>query len=335
MNYTTLIGDSWRLVWRRKSLIALGSLSVLASILAYVALYIGFIAFFLSSPSLLIRLMGMPLTEMPEASGGPLGYIAMVLGALAWLLLWLVGLSARGGMIAAVDAHEDGRSLGAGAAFGRGWSRALTLAAMAIVVFLPVMILYLITIPLLFSRFPDLMNAGEAEIMSALMTTQALSCSLSLLIYGLMALLQFIYAFAYRGVVLGGLGVMASIRHGWRVLRGNAGDILPLALIFGGIWFGLIVLWYIAFFVIYLILLFGLALGSGDVSLPLTIAAAVGFFILLLVTLLAGGAQSAWRSAAFTSGYRYWIAEKKEPAAVEASPMESADDAPFTDPPTP
>ena len=310
MNYSSLISQSWRLVWRRKSLIALAFLSILASSLAYVAVYTGFIALFFSTPFFFTRLTGLGFSELGLSSGGPLAYGAMAASALGWLLLWFVGLSARGGLIASVDAHEDGRPLGLGGAFGRGWRRALTLAAMAFLLYLPVIVMTLIGQVLVISQFPEFLTMNEAEMMSRMMSIYALSCSLSVLTYGLMAFLQFIYAFAFRGVVLGNLGVVASIRHGWRVVRGNIGDILPLAMIYGGILLALIIIWYIAFFALYFVVIFALAMGGGDMSAPLLVALGAGFLVLLLLTFVVGAIALAWRSAAFTIGYRHWIAEK-------------------------
>ncbi len=45
-------------------------------------------------------------------------------------------------------------------------------------------------------------------------------CLLCLLI-PLTLVLNLIYAFAYRGIVLRDMAVMDSIRHGWRVVREN------------------------------------------------------------------------------------------------------------------
>ena len=312
MNYSALIGDSWRLVWRRKSLIGLAFLSTLASSLAYLAMYIGFVAAFFSS-GFFSRLFLFSAADIGLPVNSALPFLAMILSAVLWLLLWLVSLSARGGLIAAVHEHERGQATTPGGAFGRGWRRVLTLAAMAFVLFLPVTLLSLIGQAIMLAVLPDFAMMNETDFMGQLMSVYALSLAFSCITYALMAFLQFIYAFAFRGVVLGEMGVVASIRHGWRVLRGHAGEIIPLAMIFGGLLVVLVVIGYIAFFGVYIVFIIALAAGGGDVSVVVLAVGAVVMLLFLLLTLVVGAILLAWRSTVFTIGYRHWIEGK--PAA--------------------
>src|SRR5690606_40679925 len=56
-------------------------------------------------------------------------------------------------------------------------------------------------------------------------------CLLCLLVPFMIAL-SLIYPFAFRGVILRDLGAMDSIRHGWRTLKSNFGEIILLSLAF-------------------------------------------------------------------------------------------------------
>jgi hypothetical protein len=56
-------------------------------------------------------------------------------------------------------------------------------------------------------------------------------CLLCLLIPFIIAL-SLIYPFAFRGIILRDLGVMDSIRHGWKTLREHLGEIILLCLAF-------------------------------------------------------------------------------------------------------
>ncbi len=310
MDQSAVMGQSWRLIWRRKSLLGLGCLTVLATVLGYVAIYAALIGFFLASPDLLTRLVSMPELDVFWPFS-PWLYALTCGGVVLWLLIWLVGLAARGGLIAAVDELEDGGQPTFGGAFGRGWRRAPRLAVMAFVLFLPVIIFSLAVQAVSFAILPNMFMMTPEEMMGAIASFYAVLCGLSLVNYALTLFIQFIYPFAFRGVVLRELGARGAIRHGWRVLRGNFGEILPLALLYGVIMVVLIGLWYAAFLGIYFGLIFSLVSGGEPSPAFLGI---IGIVLLgvSLASIVAGAILVAWRSAAFTIGYRRWTAPKAE-----------------------
>jgi hypothetical protein len=308
MNQSSVIGQTWRLVWQRKSLLALGLLSALVAVLGVIALYGGLVAAFLSSPELLTRMVSLP-EEALQPWPFPRGLLGLgVAGGIFWFLLWLVGLAARGGLIAAVDDIEDGRSPTFSDAFGRGWRRVLTLAAMSFVLFLPLLILYALAQAIVLANLPDFMLASPEDVFDSMMRTYGFSLSLSGVNFLVALFLQFIYPFAYRGVMLRDLGVWSSITHGWRVLRANLGEIVPLAMIFGGLLLLLLIVWYAGFFALYIFLIIALAAGLGGPSMAIILLLVAAILLLLLFLIAAWGILTTWRSAAFTASYRRWTA---------------------------
>lgn len=107
---TELVGQSWRLIWQRKSLLRLGLVSTAASLLAWAALPEAYRWAWVESPALMERLTGIPRNPYMNMWGigdYPTGIGPFTCGILViCLVLWLVGLAARGGLITAVDDIE-------------------------------------------------------------------------------------------------------------------------------------------------------------------------------------------------------------------------------------
>lgn len=339
-----LMGQSWRLIWRRKSLLRLGLVSTAASLLAWAALPEAYRWAWVESPALMERLTGIPRNPYMDMWGvnnslliGPFTCGILVI----CLVLWLVGLAARGGLITAVD-DVEGRDA-PGSAFGRALRRGPRLALMTFVLFLPVLLLLFVGQAAM-PNWPVLANpfrfspAAESFLVSKNFYLMGFGLPLVTLIP--MLLLQLIYPFAFRGMVLRDLGIFGTIRHGWRVLRGNMAEIVPLALSFGVVH---IVLWallngiFIALsaFLIYLVTgspdavnafltldfdavgyyLLASLISSNESSNPSElyfITSSVIALVLLLASVVMGTLMTAWRSAAFTIGYRRWTDDEPD-----------------------
>lgn len=125
-------------------------------------------------------------------------------------------------------------------------------------------------------------------------------CCLAVFI-GLVAIvLNLIYPFAYRGIMLRDMGVRESIRHGWKVLRENLGEIVLLAVPFfllGALLAGL-----------YSVVALGgsvTTILSGDPAAAMN-AFSWRFIVLYVIWSLIYAVLLAWQSATFTLGYRSW-----------------------------
>jgi len=312
MENVSVTRRGWQIVRGHKALFGLSALSVLATWLGYATAYIGLLAALLAAPGMLHFLFGLPpeLLLPTSRSFSPALLIVAALCLIAWPLLWLLGLAARAALIAGAAEADGAARLTAGGALGHGLRRAPGLAAMAFLLFLPILVFYAIYyavgISALRSFMTQLLAAPDMTALTRVSAFSLLSTSLSFLALVLNVFLQFIYAFAFRSAVLNDLRPIAAIRYGWAVLRTNANDILPPAAIFGAVLIVAAILWYGAFFAIYLLFIIGLLTGRSGPSLGLIGIAGLVFLGLLVLSYAATVIYVAWRSAAFTVGYRRW-----------------------------
>ena len=147
-------------------------------------------------------------------------------------------------------------------------------------------------------------------------------CLLCLLI-PLTLVLNLIYAFAYRGIMLRDMPVMDSIRHGWRVVREHVGEILLLGLIFfvvnliiGIVATGIIGLLGISSG------LFGLMMSGGEPTTTQIVAGIVGVLATFIIFAIISAIFTTWRSATFTLAYQQWTG--KEALKDSAAPLPPA-----------
>ena len=143
------------------------------------------------------------------------------------------------------------------------------------------------------------------------------------LICGLVLLgvfLQFINAFAYRGIMLRGLGAIASLSHGWQVFRSNFVEELLLSLLFfvSSIGFGMAVavvlapLALILFVPVMAMASSGSTPGAAEIFLLTGGALCLGIFGAALASVL-----TTWQSAAFTLAYEEWAGTGDKLAKME------------------
>jgi len=306
MNYLDVIKRGFALTWNNKFMWALGFLAALGSGASF------------SNSNYRMNsgdpaAMGQWLTpeRMAALSAGlvAFGCIAFIVG----IILWLVSLSAYGGLI--VGATEMERGLGKPtfrSAFGAGWRRVWRLVGMSIVLYaIPVIIGIVLTVLFIGAvggaafvgagmEDPGALTAGLGGV------ALVLACLLCLLVPFLI-LLSLIYPFAFRGIMLRNLGVMDSIRHGWQTVRAHLGEIILLVLAF--------FLITIIVFIVALAILTPVALVVGVPFVALmdsnagvlqAILAVLGIVIGLLVIALVSAISTAWQSRTFTLAYLEW-----------------------------
>lgn len=341
MKATAIMGQSWRLIWQRKQLLRLGLVSTAAALLAWAALNQADTLAWVESPALMERLTGTPRAAYSDMWGvnnsiviGPLTFGVLVI----CLVLWLAGLAARDSLITTV-ADVEGQDA-PGSAFGRALRRGPRLALMTFVLFFPVILLLFVG-QVAMPNWPVVANpyrfSPVAEFFGASLNFYLMGFGLPVITFIPMFFLQLIYPFAFRGMVLRDLSLLGTIRHGWRVLRGNLAEIAPLALMFGGVQ---IVLWGLlnGVFIALSVYLIYQVTGSPDVvNAFLTIDVDVFSYqlltnliaqpdkferyammgrifslALLLTSVVMGTIMTAWRSAAFTIGYRRWTDDESD-----------------------
>ncbi len=245
------------------------------------------------------------------------------------ILLWLVSLAARGGLITAVSDLDKGQRSSFGQAFRQGWRKVLPLAGMTILLFAVLIILIIILAVVFAGTIAGAIAAGSSgdnQGIAAIVGSLGIAvlCLLCLML-PLGIVLSLIYPFAYRGMMLRGLGVMDAIRHGWRVLRDNLGEVLLLGLIF-----------FVINLVIGLIIgaivaavgigggLFSLMLTNGEITTGQMVAAGLGLLAVTLIAAAINAVITAWRSATFTLAYEQWTGKAAGVLKDTAAPLPPA-----------
>ncbi len=322
MDYGNLLKRSWDIVWNNKFLFILGFLAALGS---------GG-----SNPN--SRATGnynyqfgpedVPSEMLDQVTKFWAQYGALVigvicLGVIVSIILWLVRLVAQAGMISAVDRIEAGEKMTFSEAFSAGVGKLGRMVGVNVVMYGP------FTLFGLLAGGAGLATAWTAISSAASGASQAdieamfgglgifwvcVAC-VACLIVPLVLFVTVIYPFAQRGAILQDLGVIESIRHGWQVVKVNAGDVVLLIVLFIvlGIVFGL------ATFIVLLPLAL-VSLAPGIASMVMS----GGSFDAGNILLLAGGGiciglvgaavnsiMVAFRSTAVTLAYQEFTNKKE------------------------
>lgn len=317
MDYGQILSRSWRITWQNKYLWVLGFLAALTRASSSSTNYST------SNPQ-----MGSESVErLMQATAVmlALGCLALVLG----LALWLLSLAAKGGLITAVSRIDSGESMTLGSAFRAGADRLLTLAGMNIVLYLPLLLIGVVgvvgAVALLAGSGISWVTLGENPSTAG----EAVAATLGLFVFclcGLLCimmvfavLLQFINAFAYRGIMLRGLGAIESLSHGWQVFRANLGEVLLLSLLFLviAIGYGILVGIVVAPLAIALMLpLFTMAARGGPGPAEILFLLGGGLCLGLVGAALAS-ILTTWQSATFTLAYQEWTSKGSKQLVVD------------------
>lgn len=245
MNYAEIFTSSGRLVWNRRVLWLIGMMAAFFGQGGY-----GFSANYNQSmPTSAGGTPGLPpgmerlATDIMQNAGL---YIALgVTLSLLWALVALfLGWLALGAMISIAGQEETDWQ----AAFSQSRSRLGSLVLVAIVLALPMLVLLLIGVGIALALIVPLFTTSLAsegapeDFLPRIFG--ALACMIPLIGVGILLgiLLRGINIFAARACVLENLGVGASIRRGWQLLRKNIGYSMlnGLVLFAIGIAFGIV-----------------------------------------------------------------------------------------------
>ena len=307
MDYMDTIKRGFALTWNNKFMWVLGFLAALGSGSAFSNSNYSF-----NSNDTAGMVDWMTPERMAALSAGLVAFscVAVIVG----IILWLVALSARGGLIAGAVQLDRGQGKPTfRSAFSRGWHKVWRLAGMTIVLYaLPVIVFLALVVGFI-------VLAGGAAFMASGMDNPSgalgagigglalvFLCLMCLLIpVGIM--LSLIYPFAFRGIMLRDLGVMDSIRHGWRTLKSNFGEIILLALAFFLI--GIIILIIAAAILVPVGLAVGVPiamLSGSNATAAQGILAGLGIVVGLVIFALISAISTAWQSSTFTLAYLEW-----------------------------
>lgn len=326
MNYMDTLKRGWQITWNNKWLWLLGFLAAL-----------GGGGGFSSGSNYSMDSGSVAPGTTPNIEPG---MIAAIIGGAALLfcvffivgiLLWLVSLASKGGLIKSVAELDRGGTSSFGRAFRQGWAKLLPLVGMTLLLFSVVIILAIIMSIGFAGTLAAALAAGASADSNALMglvgTAGLVFLCLLCLLVPLSLVLSLIYPFAYRGIMLRDLRVMDSIRHGWRVLRENLGEILLLGLIFFVVNF---IIGLIAAGIIGLVGissgLIGLMMTGGELTTTQIVGAGVAMLATFVIFAIISAIFVAWRSATFTLAYQQWTGKealKDSAAPVPPTPMTS------------
>ena len=322
MDYGNLLKRSWDIVWHNKFLFILGFLAALGSGGSNGnGGANGNFNYQFGSEDVPSEMLDQVTQFWTQYGALVIGVIC--LGVIVSIILWLVRLVAQAGMISAVDRIEAGEKMTFSEAFSAGVGKLGRMIGVNVIMYGP------------FALFGLLAGgAGLATAWTAISSAAAgasqsdiealfggigifwvcIAC-VACLIVPLVLFVSVIYPFAQRGAILQDLGVIDSIRHGWQVVKANAGDVVLLVVLFIvlGIVFGL------ATFIV-LIPLALVSLAPGIASMVIS----GGSFEVGNILLLAGGGiciglvgaavnsiMVAFRSTAVTLAYQEFTSKKE------------------------
>lgn len=313
MDYGQILSRSWRITWNHKFLWVLGFLAALTRVSSGSS-NVNY------SPS---DTSAESIEQMMQLSALLIGLCCLFL--VIGLVLWLLSLAAKGGLITAVARLDNGETVTLGDAFRAGTARIGTLIGMNLALLLPIILIAALSLAATFALFAGsgITFASLAEEPAA--AGDALAAAFGLfffcfcgLLCGLILLgvfLQFISAFAYRGIMLQGLGAIESISHGWQVFRANVGEVLLLALLFFaiGIGFGLAV--GVVLFPLTLLLvvpIIGMGMSGGTPGVLEILFLVGGSLCLGILGAALASILTTWQSAAFTLAYQEWTSKGEQ-----------------------
>lgn len=246
--------------------------------------------------------------------------IALVCFAVVWLLLSIVlrfvCRAALIGLVQELEAEQKTPTVKRG--FSIGAEHFWRLLGIALVINIPLAIISLVIVgiallPLLMTIVPLITTGGRRapdELIAIALSGGALSlvliCCAALLLLALNLVIQPFYQFITRACVIQKIGVMDSIRAGYRIVRANLGKVAVLYILaIGiGIGFGLLMIPVV-------LLLLGIAAGVGfavyavaqSVTPAVIVAVIVGIPMFLLLIFISG-LYATFESTYWTLGYR-------------------------------
>ena len=271
-------------------------------------------------------------------------WIGIAIGlACLFLIVILIGSIARyvseTALIRMVDEHENsGEQLTIRQGFRLGWSRAAwKMFLMDLLVGVSFVTIFILLLAL--AALPLLVWLTENTPLQVVGTIVSAGSILLLVFAAIVAALAvtLIIIFARRVCVLENLGVRASLRRGYEMVRQRLGDLVMM----GVMMFGIGLLWFIVTIPVILAIILVAALVGGVPALlagsvagfftqgtmPWIVAAIVGVPIFLIVVIipatLIGGWQKVFSSTSWTLTYREAVALEKINVIDELPPSDS------------
>lgn len=304
MDQGRIISRAWEITWNNRALWGLGFLAALAGgggggTGNFNPDSLGVDA---NNPDdILDAFRGTPIGQMIDGDTAAIAAVAGIAVLVILILLalgivfWILGTTARAGLISSVVELEHGEKITFGNAFRQGWKHIWRLFLLKLLefalIFLPTM--------LVVGVFAAIGFMAEAPAVAVLAVP--LVCIFAIAAF----LLQFADAFAFRGIVLKNMGPVEALRHGWSLFKANAGDVLILAVIYT------VIMMVVGFIAAAVLGVFALLSASpllsffvtGEVSGAAVVAAILGGTVATVLGAFIMSIFVAWQSTGFTLAY--------------------------------
>ncbi len=165
------------------------------------------------------------------------------------LVFAIIGIIARGGLIAGVQQIEMEGTTSLGGAWKAGARRFWPMLGLHLLLGIPVVILIVVIVVVFAATFGgtivaaisagggDFSNSDRSALMGMLAGGFSVICCMMCvaLVYGLVT--SAVTTLGERAIILENAGVFASVGRAWRLLRANLGNMIVLALLMGAIAF--------------------------------------------------------------------------------------------------
>ncbi len=240
MDYGNLLQRSWNIVWNNKFMFVLGFLAALGSGGSGGGNSGGSnFNFSGSADDFDVPVEMLETLEQYWVQFGAVIIGLTLLGIVLSIVFWLVRLVAQAGLISSAARIDAGEKVSFGDAFGVGTEMIGKMLGLNILMYGPFFLFGLIMFgvgaaifaPIVMAEFSG--NSAQAvEDFGSLGIFGLCAGVLACLAVPLSLFVSVIYPFAQRGVVLKEMGTVESVRHGFQVVRENAGDVILLIVLF-------------------------------------------------------------------------------------------------------
>ena len=291
MDYSGTLRRGWDITWQNKWLFLLTLLPFAVSLISLPLSLLNGAVDPTAAPAEVVAFAGRSLL---------LACVSLILSLFA-AILTLVTHAARA---AGVARAARGEATGFGRSWGEGWRALPRLLGLALLLYVPLIVLFIVAflvvlVPVTMASLSG--DPGQSGIMAGMGTVGVILFCCLYIAFVLLILVGCIFTFAGRGIVLRNLGVMASLRHGWQVVRENFGQIILLALPFGLIYLVLGLVFGALFVLLAFPDGFESAVMTGN---PMMINGRM--MLAYIIYLLPAVVLTTWQGATVTLGYLHW-----------------------------
>lgn len=306
MDFGSIIKRSWQITWRYKAMWILGIFAGISGCQPGGGGGSGGGGTSGREFDSMVSDLGLPSGGTPSYPGAFFeqfaSWLPAIIAAIGVLvlvgILWsILSVAARGGLVAGVDAAENGVKMRAGDMWGAGFNRFWSLVGVDIMLVLPIVFVSLLMAVVIIVPIMGAAAGGSDNIGAALVPVcGALGLGIPLLIV-MGFILGIMHPIAVRYVMLGGQGAGASVANSWRFLRARVKDSVVMWLLSGALNLG--ASFVLAIPVVVIAIALGVGIGGAAFAEQVGLAIALGGVLVFAVIVLGVLYSAVWGT--FTS----------------------------------